>query len=346
MKAIHLPFDKANPYQRMLLDGLTHAGVECIGASWTWRLGELVDRESPDVLHFHWTHYWSESTPIWKFPAAILKFRRDLAAFKGRGGRVVWTVHNLQGHEKINPRRDRIFSTTVASSADAVIAHTDSAASLVKQAFSIPASRMHVVPHGNYIDEYPNDLDQAAARARLNISADAPVTLFFGAVRRYKGVIELIEAFRAVADSEALLIIAGRTQEPEYEQEVREAAMADPRVRLILEFVDDADVQVYLNAADALVFPYRDMLTSGAIVLAMSFGKASIIPNFPMMKEVAGDSAVAYDRSANGLASAIARVGCTREGLADKGRVAFDRVQDWDWNRVGSMVAESYGTAR
>jgi len=340
--AIHLPFDNLNPYQSMLVDGLARTGVSCAGAPWTWRLAELIERESAGVLHFHWTHQWAQGTPLWKFPLALAKFRHDLVVFKRRGGRVVWTVHNLHGHERVNLWRERMISLTLASRADVLIAHTHAAADLIKREFPVRADRLRVIPHGDYSDWYPNTINKASARELLKLDQDAPVVLFFGAVRRYKGVTELIRSFRRVDNKQAILVIAGRPRDAEYEQEIRAAARGDERVRFHLGFVHDDQVQVFLNAADAVVFPYQDMLTSGAMVLAMSFGKASVIPDIPMMKEVAAETAVVYDGTSQGLTQALAHVGARREELGLMGRAARDRAVEWSWQRIGSMVAACY----
>jgi len=343
MNVAHLPFDRGNPYQQLLIAALRRTGVDCQASPWTWRLRSLIEGSSLDILHFHWTHYWAEGAPLWKFSLGLPIFGRDLARFKRRGGRVVWTVHNLQGHERLNATRDRIFTSLIARAADAVIAHTNSAAELVSARFSLEASRVQVIPHGNYTEHYPNDITQEIARHQLGIPIDETVILFFGALRPYKGILELISAFRSMAVSaRARLLIAGRPCDPIYEREIRTAVDQDPQISLHATFVPDLDVQLFMNAADVVVFPYRDMLTSGALVLAMSFGRPSIVPDFPMMLEVAGESAVPYDGSPKGLAAVLGEIMTDRHCLSTMGAIARDHADEWSWANVASSTAAVY----
>ena len=117
---------------------------------------------------------------------------------------------------------------------------------------------------------------------------------FLGAMRDYKGLETLLHAFAAVheADRRAQLIIGGRqpnSREGRY-------VMGAPGVRLIPHFVDDGVVQYVVRAADFVVAPYRRTLTSGAVALALGFGRPVIVPDLPPILEVVrpGREALVY----------------------------------------------------
>src|SRR5690606_29130713 len=97
--------------------------------------------------------------------------------------------------------------------------------------------------------------------ARLGLPADAVVLLFLGKIRRYKGVPELIETFQSIDGGDARLVVAGSPLNPQVEKEVRDAVRSE-HVHLHPNFVPDGEIQVYMNAADAVVLPYQDVLTS------------------------------------------------------------------------------------
>ena len=61
--------------------------------------------------------------------------------------------------------------------------------------------------------------------------------------------------------------------------------MPSPGIRLIPHFVDDGIVQYVLRAADYVVLPYKRILTSGAVALALGFGRPVIIPDLPTLLE-------------------------------------------------------------
>src|SRR5690606_40109602 len=93
----------------------------------------------------------------------------------------------------------------------------------------------------------------------------------------------------------AELVIAGAPLNAQVEKDVRDAATSQ-HVHLHPHFVPDAEIQVYMNAADAVVLPYHDVLTSGAVVLAMSFGKACIAARIGCIPDMLDDAgAILYD---------------------------------------------------
>ena len=102
-RAILLPSYKWNPYQRLLAEALTEAGVEATAVhEWPKRaplLGAWLRQGRPDVVHVHWIHEFlggSKGTPSAR---TVRWFDWQLRALKSAGVRIVWTVHNLKGHE-------------------------------------------------------------------------------------------------------------------------------------------------------------------------------------------------------------------------------------------------------
>ena len=79
--------------------------------------------------------------------------------------RIVWTAHNLVHHEAKQSRIDHTFTSLIARHADAIIVHGETAKSrLLAQFTKVRAAKVTVIPHGHYIDCYPNIVDQARAR--------------------------------------------------------------------------------------------------------------------------------------------------------------------------------------
>ncbi len=110
--------------------------------------------------------------------------------------------------------------------------------------------------------------------------------MFFGWVRRNKGVTQLIRTFRDLQFSGVNLLIAGRVNKTTLADELKAESYGEPNIHLHLAFVEYHDVQLYMNAADVGVFPYEDVLTSGAVLLAMSFGKPCIAVRMGCIEEV------------------------------------------------------------
>src|SRR5690606_26973851 len=112
---------------------------------------------------------------------------------------------------------------------------------LVAKEFKITdRSKIAIIPHGNYIGCYPNEISREEARARLGLPADAVVLLFLGKIRRYKGVPELIETFQGIDGGDARLVVAGSPLNPQVEKEVRDAVRSE-HVHLHPNFVPDGE---------------------------------------------------------------------------------------------------------
>ena len=330
-------YSEGNPYQRLLADGLAQHDVRVRFETVIGRLPfrNAVRREPrPDVLHVHWHHGYVLGTSRAKTWLKIRRTLLDLRLVRRSRTPIVWTVHNLLEHERRYEAMELGFGARMAGRVDRILVHSESAKRTVVEALGIPPARrdrVAVVEHGSYAGVYPDEIDRPAARAELDLPADASVYLSLGAVRGYKGMTALIGAFRALADPAAVLLVAGKPLDATVERAVCDAAAGDARVRLHLGFVPDERLQVYLRAADAVVLPYTDLLTSGLTLLAMTFGRAVVAPRLGFFEDVLGDAgAVLYDPAEpEGLRAALADAGTAdlealgRRNAAEAARLAW-----------------------
>ena len=100
-----------------------------------------------------------------------------------------------------------------------------------------------------------------------------------GQIRPYKGVDLLLDAFERVHRHRprSRLIIAGQPGRFPDCPEIEQRARSHPAVLSNFNSIGDDDLQIYLNAADAVVLPYRSGLNSGAVMLAYSFARPVIV---------------------------------------------------------------------
>lgn len=337
----YIPFDGKNPYQPALVRALGKLGVQVQGQAWRWLL--LKQLRGMDVVHIHWTSGPANERP-WKFALGYPALAAQLLWLRLQGRRIVWTVHNLESHEKGNPARDRLVSWLLGRVANGVIVHGESAKGAVARRFGVGERKIRVIPHGNYIGLYPDDISASEARRRLGLGAQQRVVLFLGNIRPYKGVTELIESFRRLAPKDTVLLIAGRPLNSEVQQMVERLAGHDGSVRFQPGFVEDSKIQEYMNASDVVVFPYREVLTSGAIVLAMSFGKACVAPRLGCIPDVLdGEGAFLYDADKpDGLEGALRAALDAGDRLGDMGRRNRKRAEAWSWDRIAAQTLEVY----
>ncbi len=233
------------------------------------------------VYHVHWTA--PVLGPAQTRRAAEQRcdrFLADLDAVRSCGGRVVWTVHNVLPHECTYPDVERRLRAGLAERADLVHVMCAETPDIVASHYELPADRTHVVPHGSYVDVYPNIVDERQARLELGLKPEHVVLLCLGGIRPYKGIGELLDAFEIVARERAeyRLVVAGRPGRFRELEALRRRCDAQPQVIPYFEPVDDVDLQVFFNAADGVVLPHKQVLNSGALQLAWSFGRPVIAP--------------------------------------------------------------------
>jgi glycosyltransferase involved in cell wall biosynthesis len=157
--------------------------------------------------------------------------------------------------------------------------------------FGVPAARVTTVAYG-INDAVPNTaLTSAEARQALGIRDTEKVILFFGRIRRYKGLEYLIDAFRRLprVGQDYRLVIAGQADMADpYWASVFDQIRKDERtggVLLNLEFIPDREVESYFKAADVLVLPYRNIYQSGILFLALSFGLPVLASDVGSLKD-------------------------------------------------------------
>jgi glycosyltransferase involved in cell wall biosynthesis len=143
-------------------------------------------------------------------------------------------------------------------------------------------------PHPLY-DSYGQSLSRTEARKKLNINPDKKVLLFFGFVRKYKGLDILLEAMtdERVKREKIELIIAGEFYDnySEYFSKIEAFGIKD-RIHLYSEFVPNNKVSCFFSAADAVVLPYRQGTQSGVTQLSFHFRKPVIVTNVGGIGEV------------------------------------------------------------
>ncbi len=335
--------NKANPYTGNLCDAIEAAGFTVEGTGFRTLFLPHMPRDAR-ILHIHWLGALVTAPSRLKTVFKFSLFFLQLAWLRIRGVRIVWTVHNLLNHERHNRSLDLLASRLVASWSSAVFVHCAFARDEVVRLYKVKQpDKVAVVEHPSYVGSHPNTIEPAKARDELGLAKDHRVALFLGVIRPYKGVLDLIEAFKQIELPDARLIIAGKMREMT-EAELTAHVRDDPRIMLHTGFVADERVQVFMNAADVVALPYRDMLTSGSALLAMSFGKAVVGPRIGCMPEQVGpDGGVLYDaNNSAGLRDALARALSDPATTDRMGVAGLARAESLTWDQMGEEIAKVY----
>ncbi|HYO77459.1 MAG TPA: glycosyltransferase [Thermoanaerobaculia bacterium] len=333
MRVLFVSRWKFNPYQKRLVAELRAAGVEVIERDFDpASLASTIAEERPDVLHLQNIHAGLRSI------GSVVRFMHALLVARIARVKVVWTVHDLQDHDNRNPRLDAMISRMTARFADALIVHCDAVRALLRNA------NITTIRHGQLIDEYPNRVSRAEARRELGLTASDFVFLLLGWIRAYKGIAELVDAFERLELPETRLLLAGSAPVGELRALVEQRARANPRIVFHPGGVDDERVQLYMNACDIVVLPYRRILTSGAPILAMSFAKPCIAIRRGCMDAMLDEegSFLYEPEAADALLHTMQRAIRERGALEAMGRHNLERVAAWRWDEIAARTVGVY----
>jgi beta-1,4-mannosyltransferase len=338
------PTDEQGSYLALLRDALEQQDVRITSLpeiSESWR---RITPEDVGVVHLHWLEFIapSDRTPALGAPRTARRAVRlwlRLRELRRRGVAIVWTVHNLGPHEPTHPRIERGLARAVLATVDRAIVHSEHARSRVATTMR-QQHKLEVIPHGNYIDAYPEPRrSRDALRTDYGLPAHSYVYLSFGQVRRYKRLPELVESFRRLDRSDCALVIAGEPRDAGEASRLRSLADSDERIRLDLRRIPTGEVTAIHQMSDAAVFTYDEMFSSGSLLLALSCGLPVVLPSEGTGSEIVEAPAV-EPIATGGLTAALAAI---RVGdQAARRRAAAATAARYDWTAVGRKTESLY----
>jgi glycosyltransferase involved in cell wall biosynthesis len=268
--------------------------------------------------------------------------------------KLLYTVHDLLPHEKGGI--DHFFNSLVYKASGRLVVHSEYLKDQLAVRFNIPTRKIKTIPHGNF-DIYVNEqwVSKHDARKRFNLTVAHDVLLFFGHIRKYKGLDLLVRAFERAAQSNErlILIIAGRPYTEElachYDQVIGNSG-AKERIIYHAEFIPAEKIGMYFVASDVVVLPYENIYHSGVVHLAYSFGRAIIASRVGDLAEMVEGDRTGYVVKANdedGLSAAIVNAVGDKDKLAKMGRLARELSETkYGWGNIACWTKDAYEELR
>ncbi len=300
-----------------------------------------LDHAPVNVLHLHWLGPYLKGQ-TWAVKAVYAaKLLVDLFCVRQQGIRIVWTVHNKVSHDTDVPELELWVRRGVARLADRLIVHDEATRREVAKTYRIPAAKIHVIPHGHYRDVYGDSVPKAEAREALDVPQMGRVFLNFGMLRPYKGIETLLDVWPVYqrdhpADT---LLIAGKPVDPEYGQALKSQVQSCPNTILEDRFIPDEDVHLYFSAADAVILPFRQITTSGSMLLAMSYDAPIIAPRMTSLEKTLQPATVLLYEEGDLLSTLRKSQHINLEGLAQKTKEACDELS---WEGIADDTISVY----
>jgi len=247
-----------------------------------YSVGRKIRKQNPDILILK---YWIP------FLAPCLGSISRIV--KGNGHtKVIVIIDNLVPHEK--RLGDTILNKYFLNSVDGFFAMSQSVFNDLKR-FNVHKNKILGV-HPLY-DNFGKAISKDHAIANLSLDKNYRYMLFFGIIRRYKGLDILLEAFsdHRLQNQNLKLIVAGEFYEdiqPYYDLIDKYDLLES--VILVAKFIPDNEVVSYFCAADIIVQPYRSATQSGVTQIAYHFEKPMLVTDVGGLKEIVPHDKVGY----------------------------------------------------
>lgn len=298
-----------------------------------------ISKEQPNLLLMR---YW---LPF--FAPALATVAKKL---KKNGTKSIVIVDNMIPHEK--RFFDEAFTKYFLKNTDAYIVMSKSVEKELLE--RKPDAKYFFHPHPIY-EHFGEKIDKKEALEKLGLSKiegidkieDKKILLYFGFVRKYKGLDLLLEAFKNLDDS-YFLIIAGESYLSDNENKELQSLLDNhPRKQNIdtrLRYVSDQEVNLLFSAADANVLPYRHATQSGVSAIAFHFEVPSVVTDVGGLRDLIepyNAGTIAESPTPKAIQNAIEELFENKKNV-DYGESLRDFKEKYSWENLAKKILAFY----
>lgn len=295
------------------------------------------------VIHIEWINRKIDTFEHLYFP--LIKFITRK--------KIVFKVHDLDTNILLkggNKNHDILKFTNrfFLKNVDCIITHNKFVKSiLIKN--TLKESKIKIINHG--INNYQSfsKVSRTIARKRLNITDDKKVLLFFGNIRAYKGLDFLLEICLNLHNNHKNLhlIVAGKN-------DIKDRNLNKKIERLILKlqstnavsyfpgFVSDINTQLYFNAADVLILPYKFIYQSGLPFLSFAAGIPVISSDAGGIKENINNFDNGYVVNLDDLQKTIEQFLIGNLSFSSSDKIIKDSSKNYSWKTIAERKINLY----
>ena len=292
------------------------------------RLGRKLKKEKPDLIIFR---YWMP------FMGPCLGTLGRIVS-KNKHTKVIAIADNIIPHEQ--RFFDSAFTRYFVGGCDGFVTMSESVLSDLKQFTTTKPAAYN--PHPMY-ESFGPQLEKADARKKLGLQEDGKYLLFFGFIRKYKGLDILLRAFadKRIQEAGIKLIIAGEYYDKpdDYQAIIKECILENALVQAN-DFIPDSEVSTYFSAADMVVQTYKTATQSGVTQIAYYYHNPMLVTDVGGLAELVPHNKVGYVTSPdiNEIADAILDFYSNSRETAFIENIKTERLRfTWD-----SMIAKLF----
>lgn len=258
------------------------------------RVAGRIKKQKPELIILQWWHPYFAPC-FWSICKLL---RRE---------KILFVCHNVFPHERFP--LDRLLTKWTLGCGRYFITQSKMDA---RDLLSVKHDAVYrVTPHPTYGMFCKQGMSMSKAREQLKIDQGQRVLLFFGFVRKYKGLQYLLEAMKLLKerDFKVQLWVVGDFGEDkdEYVEQIRRFKIED-QVQMVEGYVPDDEVEKYFAASDLVVLPYLSATQSGIVQIAFGFEKPVLVTEVGGLPDVVTNGKTGYvvePRSAEMIAEAI-----------------------------------------
>ena len=198
---------------------------------------------------------------------------------KNKHTKIICIADNIIPHEK--RKGDNLFTKYFIKPVDAFIVMSEKVMSDLKQFDKTKSVKL--IQHPLY-DNFGEKIDKKLARKNIGIQGGEKIILFFGFIRKYKGLDILLDALALIkkenTSTSFKVLIAGEFYEDRKSFDAQIARLGLENMLILrTDFIPDNEVRNYFCAADVVIQPYRNATQSGVSPLAYHFEIPMIVTN-------------------------------------------------------------------
>lgn len=298
--------------------------------------GKKIAAENPDLLIFkYWIPYFG---PCFAVISYIVK------KFSKKDTKVLYICDNVIPHEK--RIGDKFFTKLAFSQGDYFVVMSKTVEEDLKL-FS-KGKPYKLIPHPVY-NIFGDKVEKSEAKdfilKEYGIDLqNEKVILFFGYIRKYKGLNYLIDAMPEILKKVKLkLLVVGEYygDEEKYREQIRSLGLEDD-IKVVSDFVPDLNVKYFFSASDVVVLPYSDATQSGIIQIAYHYDKPVIATDVGGLAEVVRNNEtglIIEPKNPSAIAKAV--IDFYEKGLEEKFTInAKEEKKKYTWEKFVDSVKE------
>ena len=272
----------------------------------------------------------------------------NICLVKAIFGKAALTVHDVNS---FSDQKDfHIISKLAYNLADSITTHNQFSKNEILKIHNNLNKKIYIIPHGNYIPFINLQTSKAKSRDQLNLPKDKKILLFFGMIKKVKGLDVLLKAFQDIVLEfpEIILLVAGKPWHDkfdEYQYLIDEYNLTN-NVILHTKFISENQVSLYYSSCDLVVLPYTKIYQSGVLMMALSYERPVLVSDLSPLEELITNNVNGFtfqtENSAD-LSKRLKKILFDKENLDRVTKNGVELISSkYNWNKIGRLSKKIY----